>query len=335
MGTIYKIINKINNKVYIGYTSKDIQVRFKQHLIASRYNKKNNKRMTILNKAIIKYGEDNFKIEKITDVEDKDWPNKEKYYINLFNSRNINYGYNIAEGGENPPKAYGEKNIRASLSDDDYLKIIKMLNNYDFTMTEISKNFNVENSTIERINKGEIRYNEKLTYPIRKYDLFQNKALIIIELLIHTDLSYKEISKLTDCVKTTPMEINSGHSNANLISNLRFPIRNNIEYNKNVCKKPNISEEQCIKIKFDSFVNDNTKLIKFKIIQEILYSELNLTEISTKFNCRTDKVSRINTGEFSKRELGFLKFPLNKNKIYNINVIDRINAVETIPLIGE
>lgn len=29
--TVYKIINKVNNKIYIGVTSKDIENRFKLH----------------------------------------------------------------------------------------------------------------------------------------------------------------------------------------------------------------------------------------------------------------------------------------------------------------
>lgn len=59
--TIYKITNIINNKVYIGFTQQNIQIRFLQHVNAA--NKNIGKRSTIFHKAIIKHGKENFFIE--------------------------------------------------------------------------------------------------------------------------------------------------------------------------------------------------------------------------------------------------------------------------------
>jgi len=35
MGYIYKIINNVNNKIYIGQTSRSIESRWKEHIIES------------------------------------------------------------------------------------------------------------------------------------------------------------------------------------------------------------------------------------------------------------------------------------------------------------
>ena len=38
-GVVYMILNLVNGKVYIGQTTKDIQVRWKEHLVAARMGK--------------------------------------------------------------------------------------------------------------------------------------------------------------------------------------------------------------------------------------------------------------------------------------------------------
>lgn len=58
-GIIYKITNLINGKIYVGRTTQDIQVRFKQHCCD---------RLRVLPKAIKKHGKENFKIEQICKV---------------------------------------------------------------------------------------------------------------------------------------------------------------------------------------------------------------------------------------------------------------------------
>lgn len=60
MGYIYCITNLINNKRYIGKTTKDPKERFKEHCIDS-YKKRCNKRP--LYDSMNKYGIENFKLE--------------------------------------------------------------------------------------------------------------------------------------------------------------------------------------------------------------------------------------------------------------------------------
>ena len=85
---IYKIINKINNKIYIGQSEKDVNVEY----IGSG---------KILLKAIKKYGKINFNKEIIETCNFKEQLNeREKYWIKFYNSNDRKIGYNISIGGD-------------------------------------------------------------------------------------------------------------------------------------------------------------------------------------------------------------------------------------------
>lgn len=102
---VYKIVNKVNNKFYIGKTTQTLLERFSNHLSEARrwqscldsntsfgYNSK-------LYPAMNKYGYDNFYIELIEEVDSLDLLNcREKYWISRLNSQEL--GYNIASGGD-------------------------------------------------------------------------------------------------------------------------------------------------------------------------------------------------------------------------------------------
>ena len=94
MGHIYKITNKLNNKVYIGQTIKNCQKRWTQH--------KNNSNKAyfsqiVLYKAFNKYGIDNFEFEEIEEVPNERLDECERYWIEQYNS--YFDGYNSTLGG--------------------------------------------------------------------------------------------------------------------------------------------------------------------------------------------------------------------------------------------
>lgn len=96
MQTIYMHINKINNKKYIGQT--------KQFPPEKRWkNGKGYKNCTYLDNAIKKYGWGNFEHIILEQFEDnQEYANaQEKYYIQKYETNNIQKGYNITEGGIN------------------------------------------------------------------------------------------------------------------------------------------------------------------------------------------------------------------------------------------
>ncbi len=95
---VYKLINNINSKVYIGITSQDINSRLSGHY-TSALNKNENSR---LYDAIRKYGKENFSIITIKD-DAKDWLELERQEIDLikkYKSNNSKFGYNITKGGD-------------------------------------------------------------------------------------------------------------------------------------------------------------------------------------------------------------------------------------------
>ena len=94
MAIIYKISNLINDKVYIGETVRSLIQRWQQHKNAvNDYNKKGH-----LQLAMRKYGIQNFYIEEIERCDDNIRFDREKYWINYYDS--YNNGYNSTLGGE-------------------------------------------------------------------------------------------------------------------------------------------------------------------------------------------------------------------------------------------
>lgn len=59
---VYKITNSINDKVYIGITTRTVQGRWMEHVSRSRYP---NEYKSAIHSAIRKYGQDSFKVEEI------------------------------------------------------------------------------------------------------------------------------------------------------------------------------------------------------------------------------------------------------------------------------
>lgn len=94
MGYIYKITNKVNNKIYIGQTTTSIKTRMSKH-----YNRaKTGINLTGIDAAIQKYGKNNFEVEKIIECPNEDLNAQEQYYINKYDS--FNNGYNLTIGGQ-------------------------------------------------------------------------------------------------------------------------------------------------------------------------------------------------------------------------------------------
>jgi group I intron endonuclease len=90
---IYKITNNINNKMYIGQTIRPLLKRFKEH--------KKRANCSALYEALKKYGEENFTIELIENVESINLLNeREQHWITFYNTLSPN-GYNLTSGGNN------------------------------------------------------------------------------------------------------------------------------------------------------------------------------------------------------------------------------------------
>ena len=86
LGFIYKITNKLNNKIYIGKTVNSIQYRWDQHVSAAYANKDKNEYNFLLHKAIRKYGTNAFEVETIEEVKNENLSERESYWIAFYNS---------------------------------------------------------------------------------------------------------------------------------------------------------------------------------------------------------------------------------------------------------
>lgn len=85
---IYKIINKLNNKIYIG---KHITTNINDGYMGSG---------TYIKKAYKKYGKENFTKEIIEETDKDKLNDREKYWIKYYNSNKSRYGYNRTIGGD-------------------------------------------------------------------------------------------------------------------------------------------------------------------------------------------------------------------------------------------
>lgn len=90
---VYKITNKINNKLYFGITRYSIGIRWSQHKLKNK--------TSHLSLAIRKYGQINFTIKVVKKCNsEQEMYDLEIYLISKYKSNDRNYGYNNSSGGE-------------------------------------------------------------------------------------------------------------------------------------------------------------------------------------------------------------------------------------------
>lgn len=223
---IYKITNKINGKVYIGQTNNPTR-RFQEHK-AKGYGQEEEK---ILYKAFDKYGIANFSFEIIEEVEN--YNEREKYWIQFYNSMTPN-GYNMSEGGEEPPVFHGEEHPLCTHSQYTISLIKKMLKETKISPKEIGKITNYDTSSINRINLGELWFDLNEVYPLRKEGTLQGKeerCMAIIDDLLHTSMTQKEIANKYGVGRTTVTALNRGQNFRQ--PNLTYPLRKERVTSKN------------------------------------------------------------------------------------------------------
>ena len=99
MGFIYKVTNKVNGKLYIGLTTLTIEKRLALHFAEAKANKDNRP----FYNAIRKYGQDNFQIELIEEVDNELLAQREQFWIkelHTYVNDKESKGYNATLGGD-------------------------------------------------------------------------------------------------------------------------------------------------------------------------------------------------------------------------------------------
>lgn len=97
MAWIYCIENKINDKKYIGKTTREYKERWRFHKNNLSKNIHNNK---YLQRSWNKYGEDSFLFYIIEECRKEEVNQKEIFWIEHFNTKKRKNGYNITDGGK-------------------------------------------------------------------------------------------------------------------------------------------------------------------------------------------------------------------------------------------
>ena len=125
---IYKITNKLNNKVYIGQST-DIKRRWTVH--KNRAFVKNKEYDKYLYRAFRKYGIDNFSFEIIEECSKEELDEKEKQYILQYHSCIDAYGYNETCGYDAPQYGLsGEQHPNHKLTTDEVYYIRECYNQH-------------------------------------------------------------------------------------------------------------------------------------------------------------------------------------------------------------
>ena len=122
-GVIYKVTNKVNNKIYIGKANSFVKHartphykhgalgRFKRHL--SNANNNSNEIPLLYNDIRI-FKSDNFKIDILEICLKEDLKIKEKHYIKILQSYKDDVGYNIFIGDNKPEDIIHKKKYETS-----------------------------------------------------------------------------------------------------------------------------------------------------------------------------------------------------------------------------
>ena len=151
---IYRILNLINGKSYIGQ-SVNIERRWNNEK-AEAFRETSHTFSYPLSRAIRKYGVDNFSFE-IVQLCSKDELNAlERYWISKENS--FMDGYNQTLGGDSYTSAKSES-VKGVFCD---------LHNEDLTQMEISKKWGISEEMVQGINTGRYWFSDDIEYPIRK-----------------------------------------------------------------------------------------------------------------------------------------------------------------------
>lgn len=284
---IYIIKNDINNKVYIGQ-AKNAKERFQGHCKPSSAHNDND----LVAKAIQKYGKEHFYYE-ILESQIEDYNEKEKYYIQYYNSLRPN-GYNILTGGDEPPIMRGYEHPEAILNEQDVKNLTEDLRNTNLSFVELAKKYNFKsNTSILEFNKG-ITYVRNIEYPIRKkaYNgkLTDEDVQDIINILKYTYRSYVNIAQQYGMEYRAIKRINTGELHYN--PNMEYPIRDW----RATSKPGKFTYEQITEI---IFLLQNTTL--------------SLREIAEKYKCDYKDILNIKNGTTKMYRRKNLAYPLRPN----------------------
>lgn len=167
MGFIYIIQNNINDKVYIGQTTRTVEIRWNEHIRCAKSIRKSKSK---LYQAMAKIGIEHFEIKTLFECDNSTLDDEEQYYINQYNS--YKDGYNSTPGGLQYKNSCLEPEWLCSMLDD-YM--------HNFGYKELAIKYKVSLPYINKLlgnNKEYKRDTSKYDGNIRKPVLMYDKNFV-------------------------------------------------------------------------------------------------------------------------------------------------------------
>ena len=188
MAFIYKIVNDINDKVYVGKTLKTPQERFREHCHESK-KKRCEKRP--LYSAMNKYGIEHFSVETIEECSSEEVDEREQFWVIQYNT--LRNGYNATAGGDG--KGYIDRKLVVStyMRCKSCIETAKIIGCHKDTVSDILKE-----QKIDILKSSEVLINK--TKPINMYNNIYEKKLIKSFKNLHDAYEFlikEEITKAT------------------------------------------------------------------------------------------------------------------------------------------
>lgn len=297
-GKIYKYTNLINGMIYIGQTKQTLEQRDYKHMTQLNDN-------TYFHRALKRYGRENFSLELVeSNIPFNELDNKEKYYIDFFESfYTTGKGYNLTQGGQ-----WSSGTQKLSLSQ--AREIQKLIKESALNFQEIGKKYSVSIYCISDINRGKTFHDDSINYPIRpapkKSYIDEEKINIILDMLLNTEMTQKEISLATNTNEFTIGEINHGR-NSWCPKDIKYPLRQPVQkstFNNKISQKE--VQEICYKLCFTNITIEN---------------------IGKEYNIAKNTVGDISRGLTWKNITCQFKCPIRKNKIENQKIYQSIYGI--------
>lgn len=212
MNYIYCYTNKINGHKYVGQTN-NIERRKREHLV-NAFNPNSKEYNYLFHVKLREYGEDNFIFSILEETTEDKINDAEKFWIKEMHSQVSENGYNLTEGGDQPPTNFIYKK--------DIVEIKEAIKN-EIPYSEINQKYQISIPHISSINHGIYYYDENEVYPLYKYYNNEDEVNLIKNLLTQTDKPMTKIAEETGMAYSTIKKINSGDLQYD--KNQSYPLR--------------------------------------------------------------------------------------------------------------
>jgi len=200
---LYRIINLVNRKFYIGRTSQPLYKSWSAHKAHAKYGKKYKRKSggimgeSYLHRAMRKYGIENFEIKEIDRAKDfKHQSFLEQFYIKYYDSITPKYGYNSTINGYGDGLKFVSEETKDKIRKNNYLKQKrfergvswdkfrnKWVLGFEYKDLKIRRRFNDKNDAIFYADILYLHFYKELAVLIKPENLEQYKSVSAEEVI--------------------------------------------------------------------------------------------------------------------------------------------------------